>query len=268
MESFFALEPTKSYREYFNIWMVYAVSRDFSIDTYRKSETALGTYIHWDGRIKNNLNSVIYYDTPNPDIKLIAAVINGNNDGITYMKRYDTNYAFTGYLFGARRFLAGIFVHESAGHGFGLLADEYVESDIAEIPEYEKKLLEERQGIGQFLNVSLTNDPERVYWSHLIGHPRYPYVGLFEGGKYYSKGVGRSEIKSAMENSKTVFYFNAISRELIVKRILVLSGEGFTFEKFLEKDSDERRAISVNPKEHSICHDGMHGKHYPPILVV
>ena len=49
----------------------------------------------------------------------------------------------------------------------------------------------------------------------------------------------------------TDLYFNAISRELLVKRILELSGEGYSFDKFLQKDSDEGRptggSLSLSP---------------------
>lgn len=41
MESFFTIEPTKSYREYFNVYMVYAVSRDAYIGEY-PDHVALG----------------------------------------------------------------------------------------------------------------------------------------------------------------------------------------------------------------------------------
>jgi hypothetical protein len=37
--------------------------------------------------------------------------------------------------------------------------------------------------------------------------------------------------------SNGIKYFNAISRELIVKRILRIAGEPYSFETFLEKDT-------------------------------
>ena len=97
------------------------------------------------------------------------------------------------------------------------------------------------QARGLCFNISLTDDPAKVYWSHLIGHPRYPYVGIYEGGNHYGRGVWRSENESIMRSSHNYLYFNAICRELLVKRILELSGEGYSFEKFLQKDSDEGR---------------------------
>ncbi|WP_418982783.1 M64 family metallopeptidase, partial [Alistipes sp.] len=266
MESFFSLEPTKSYREYFNIWMVYAVSKCSYIDTYYSGDNALGTYVGSDGTFNTPITSIKTFIKPNPNAPVVAAIVNGYLGGVTYMKSY-ANYAFTGYSYGLKNFLANTFIHESAGHGLGLLDDEYVDSEIAEIPESEKKVLKENQNKGRFLNVSLTEDPKAVYWSHLIGHPNYPYVGIHRGGHYYAKGVWRSEYESVMNTTNSYLYFNTISRELIVKRILDLSGEGFTFEKFLEKDSDVGRPTSVSNADRVTRYEAIPYKHHPPILV-
>lgn len=60
-------------------------------------------------------------------------------------------------------------------------------------------------------------------------------------------------------------YFNAICRELLVKRILELSGEGYTFEKFLAKDSDVGRPGSAHSALQSASAD-LPYKHHPPIF--
>ena len=272
MESFFALEPTKSYREYFNIWMVYAVSRNAHIENDYSGETALRTFINSEGTINNPLTSIKDYRKPNPDTPVVATIVNGSSGGVTYAKLTGSNYAFTGLGYGARIVVSNTFVHETVGHGFGLLADEYVDSRDssrpAKISESDKRQLIEYQSAGRFLNVSLTNDPTKVYWSHLIGHPRYPYVSIYEGGYCFSQGVWRSEDESVMRSYNPKFYFNALGRQLIVKRILDLSGEGFTFEKFLEKDSDEGRPTPISAKNQPIQEDEIPYKHYPPILVV
>ena len=98
----------------------------------------------------------------------------------------------------------GTFIHETAGHAFGLLGDEYSTSGFDpgqpfEIPDYEATRLRNEQKKGWYLNLSLTSDPKSVYWAHLIGHPRYPYVGVLQGGYYYAFGVWRSESYSLMD---------------------------------------------------------------------
>lgn len=251
MESFFALEPTKSYREYFNIYMVYAVSRDTHIGKFGSGgNTALKVLLantrEWFD-VYNSAYHIIpeYYKVflqNNRVPSSVGVIINGTNGGVTFMQNMGPNCVFAGYYHGYRPSFRETFVHES-GHGFGLLGDEYVDYTggwtPGEIPESRKKQLRSEQADGWYLNVSLTDAPTQVSWSHLLGHPNYSYVGIHEGGYYYPKGVWRSEVNSAMRDND--MYFNAFCRELIVKRILELSGEGYTFEKFLAKDSDEGR---------------------------
>ena len=246
LESFFSIEPAKTYRDYFNVYMVYAVSRKAYIGDDR-DQVALGTIVDLDQIIDNRLDKLpdyVYRPVVSGNTPFVSVVINNHTAGLTWMgKPYiRPSYSFSGYPPGDRRYLRGNLLHETIGHGFGLVGDEYAEGYLTgEIPDYKKDELRASQKKGWYLNVSLTNDPHSVYWSHLIGHARYPYVGIYEGGYYYDLGVWRSEDKSVMRDGRSNLYFNAICRELIVKRILELSGEEYTFEKFLEKDSDEGR---------------------------
>ena len=279
MESFFAIEPTKSYREYFNVHMVYAVSRDAYIGAFDSGgQTALGVqtensrqwfYIY---TAQQRLESyyrlpVLAYERP---VHSVGIVINGVKGGVTYMREpiSGPNFAFTGYVYGGREMSMGTFIHETAGHAFGLLGDEYSTSGFDpgqpfEIPDYEATRLRNEQKKGWYLNLSLTSDPKSVYWAHLIGHPRYPYVGVLQGGYYYAFGVWRSESYSLMENS-TNFYFNTICRELIVRRIMALTGEEYTFDKFLAKDSDKDRPNLSKSRSQQI--KDQERRHQPPII--
>ena len=259
MESFFSIEPTKTYRDYFNVHMVYAVSRRACIGD-DPSQVALGTVLDKTNGISNRLNLIpdyIYTAVPRGVIPYPSIIMNNNNVGLTFLKGsgiIEPNYSFSGYSIGGRGYLKSTVLHESVGHGFGLLADEYINylsDDWQEISDSKKNRLKLDHEKGLSLNVSLTDDPTSVYWSHLIGHSRYPYVGVYEGGYYYASGVWRSEYESVMRSSRDYLYFNAISRELLVKRILELSGEGYSFDKFLQKDSDEGRptggSLSLSP---------------------
>ena len=256
MESFFSIEPTKTYRDYFNVHMVYAVSRRACVGD-DPTQTALGTV--WDkvNGVTNRLIQLpdyVYVPVSRGVIPYPSIIVNGKKTGFALMKGtgiIEPNYAFSCYLCGGLDYLKYSILHESVGHGFGLLADEYVDYIDQELPESNKNRLKLDQAKGLYFNVSLTNDSRSVYWSHLIGHPRYPYVGVYEGGCKYNNGVWRSERVSLMSTLLTDLYFNAISRELLVKRILELSGEGYSFDKFLQKDSDEGRptggSLSLSP---------------------
>lgn len=279
MESFFAIEPTKSYREYFNVHMVYAVSRDAYIGAFDSGgQTALGVqtensrqwfYIY---TAQQRLESyyrlpVLAYERP---VHTVGVVVNGVKGGVTYMREpiSGPNFAFTGYVYGGREMSMGTFIHETAGHAFGLLGDEYSTSGFDpgqpfEIPDYEATRLRNEQKKGWYLNLSLTSDPKSVYWAHLIGHPRYPYVGVLQGGYYYAFGVWRSESYSLMDESAD-FYFNTICRELIVKRIMALTGEEYTFDKFLAKDSDKDRPNLSNSRSQRT--KDQERRHQPPII--
>jgi hypothetical protein len=72
-------------------------------------------------------------------------------------------------------------------------------------------------------------------WSHLIFHPSYAQdVDMWEGGYNHTRGVWRSENASCM--ATFIPYFNAISRQAIVERIMALSGNSFDFDSFVFND--------------------------------
>ena len=72
-------------------------------------------------------------------------------------------------------------------------------------------------------------------WSHLIFDPQFQmYVDMYEGGFFHQRGVYRSEVNSCMNNN--IPYYSAISREVIVKRIMEYAGEEYTFEMFKAND--------------------------------
>lgn len=241
MEMFFAIEPTKSYREYFNIYMSYAVSRDAYIaERNDGGKTALDIYIYNDVFTPNQTKQILenYYNITNINSKIptIGVIINGGGSiSLTKQQPYSLgfSYGLIAFKHGSRYGFRGPFIHNNVGHAFGLFADEYYGN--GEISENVKEYFIEDQKEGLYLNVSPTNDPKSVNWSHLIGHYKYPYVSIYQGGYNYDKGIWRSELYSVMQNTDN-FYFNAICRELIVKRILELAGEEFSFEKFVQKD--------------------------------
>lgn len=270
MESFFALEPMKSYREYFNVHMVYAVSNNAYICEDRShSAMQIATSNYRDGEIDPRFQFIDEYTIvcPRPAymFRFPSIIINGYTTGVTYLNSYTQNYAFLGYSPGGLLRTKNLLQHESVGHGFGCLADEYdnyISDGNYQITESARKRLQGEQAKGWCQNVSLTNDPKQVPWAHLIGQPRFPKVGIYEGGYYYVKGVWRSESQSIMLES-SYLYFNAFCREQIVKRILEISGEGYTFEKFLEKDRED----SPNRSSEAYTTYGLtpQYKHVPPV---
>jgi hypothetical protein len=68
-------------------------------------------------------------------------------------------------------------------------------------------------------------------------------VGIFEGAALYRYGAWRSEETNCMINN--IKYYSVACREQIVKRILTISGEGYTLEKFFEKDYERTPASAA-----------------------
>ncbi len=252
IEAFFSIEPYKSYREYFTIYIVAGISKESGMSVTSQNifrNTCFGvtkTGAANTTGITCNSESVFNYVKKVPgitdtDLTKTSIILLSNEDvyagtclmwstgrsiGISPVCRRGTPTSMT--------YFHSIVMHESGGHGWGRLADEYI-NEQTEIPADKVTELLKWQGFGHYLNVSSTSDMTKVSWSDFIGLPDYSNrVGAFEGGHYYSKGIWRSEQTSCMINN--MHYYNAASRRLIVKRILEVSGEGFTFQKFLEKD--------------------------------
>ena len=87
--------------------------------------------------------------------------------------------------------------------------------------------------------MDFTDDPSKIKWSAFLTDSRYKdEVGIFEGGALYTTGAYRPSENSMM--NMNFEYFNAPSRWAIYKRIMELSGESASFEKFLQYDAVNR----------------------------
>ena len=125
--------------------------------------------------------------------------------------------------------------HEAGGHGFGRLLDEYRYYDN-EVPTAERDRIRDwRKSEPHYANnISLTGNRDEVHWKDYFSISGYEAVGMYEGALLYKKGVWRPEEISCMEDNRS--YYNAPSREAIVRRIMTASGKTFSFESFLAKD--------------------------------
>ena len=134
----------------------------------------------------------------------------------------------------------GLVHHEAGGHGFGKLADEYIyHNSFVSACGYGcgdvRPAIWNMKSYGFYDNISLTGDWNEIEWSHLIFDPQYSnVVDVYEGAYMHARGVYRSEATSCMNNN--IPYYNAISREAMVKRIMKYAGEEYSFEAFKAKD--------------------------------
>ena len=246
IEALFSIEPYKTYRDYFSVYMVFAHSLESGatqIDKGIYKMTAFGTTFDDTGTgMSTNTDKAFEYAQKVPG--MLAYNINNT---CVFMMVNQNRYAGTCWMWPSGKSVAicpvsrtsgnysyaGVILHEGGGHGFGRLADEYVNS-TTQIPSSEVTSYRASQGSGMYLNVDFISDPQQVLWSHFLGLSGYNKVGVFEGAALYRYGAWRSEETNCMINN--IKYYSVACREQIVKRILTISGEGYTLEKFFAND--------------------------------
>lgn len=243
MEHFFNIEPYKSNRKYFNVYMIFAQSEEagvngeipgITINNRFGSIYGEGTNIDWSDSICEVYLNLI------PELRDVVEMT-------TILFLNSSKYAGTARLYSSGFCIAacpiskeappydfeGLVHHEAGGHAFGLLADEYIYG--GEASEDVKAEVFLWQKFGCYRNISLTNDLSRVPWSDFIGKEKYTYVGAYEGAFLYQSGIWRPEKVSCMDIN--IPYYNAPSRWAIVDRIRRLAGEPYTFEDFMQSDN-------------------------------
>ena len=244
MEEFFAIEPYKTFRDRFNVYAVKVVSTNDRIGN--GYSTALSCSFGSGTTVLGDDNACYSYaqkvpGITNQDNLLICVMVNSliskGTTSMSYMRQ--SGVAYTTTIGNMRELYGDVLRHEAGGHGFAFLSDEYTNHfDYAPADHIENYNSMYKQ-YGWFSNVDFTDDPAKIRWSAFLSDERYKdEVGIFEGGALYMKGVWRPSRNSVM--NENMGDFNAPSRWAIYKRIMELSGEGASFEKFLEYDAVNR----------------------------
>ncbi len=233
------VEPMKSYAEYINIYAVKVVSKHGAIgESY---DTALSTYTGTGTSIGGNDTTVFAYANKVGGLDLsktvIAVMANSSKySGTTYTYSSGHAIGYTSVMNGTYSYMMdNTFRHEVVGHGFGKLVDEYIYYDTEITTSYKTSFNTSRNTFNMGYN--LTIDETDLPWEHFLDCEGYDMVQNYEGGYFFQYGVWRSEYNSCMNDN--VPYFSAISRELMVKRILSQAGETYSFDDFVEKDVTE-----------------------------
>ena len=249
---FFDIEPYVTYKDYFNVYSVFGMSADSGMGTVNTiREARFGS--------QYTLNTGV-----EPDFETVfaaACTVDAINDDVakTLVILVENSYEYSGlcYMWGDGSAVAlvpmsndpapydfrGLIHHEAGGHGFGKLADEYIYWNTF-IPIDLIKVVREMKSYGFYENISLTGDWNEIEWSHLIFDPQYSnVVDVYEGAYMHTRGVWRSEATSCMNNN--IAYYNAISREAMVKRIMKYAGEEYSFEAFKALDHESLPSTSA-----------------------
>lgn len=259
IKAIFNTEPYKTYQDYFNVYKIVAVSAEEGADntsTGDMKDTFFGA--GWNNSysdMKCDHNTVFNFvqqycpdivkgQTTIDKIAIIVVVNDERYGGMCWSWSTGRAYCICPIAKGgAPLYWSGGYegtglnkgdwtntvVHEGGGHCFGKLGDEYYSSE-----GYYPNSYISGHSWPVPMSLNLIANKNNVLWQHFIGLNDYPKVGLYEGGSGYLHGVWRSELISCMIDNR--FYFNAPSRELIVKRIKSLAGETYSFEDFLARD--------------------------------
>ena len=253
---FFDIEPYLTYKDYFNVYSVFGMSADSGMGTVNTiREARFGSQYTLNEGVSPDFETVFAgacVAPINDDVSttLIILIENSNEyNGLCYMYGDGSAVAICPMSSDPAPYdFRGIVHHEAGGHGFGKLADEYVYFNTF-IPETNcrdciaKAGIRQMKSYGFYENISLTGDWNEIEWSHLIFDPQYSnVVDVYEGAHYHTRDVFRSEATSCMNNN--IPYYNAISREAMVKRIMKYAGEEYSFEAFKAKDYESLPSLA------------------------
>lgn len=275
-------EPYASFKDYINVYTVYAVSQnEIPYETHTVFDASINYFDPDNGVLSYRENSEVYkYASvafPDKDLEEVAMILIINQaegegdawtDGVagheaSYNEWEDDagNYHSDGDLRAIgminRRdrsqteLFSQIVAHEF-GHVFAGLADEY-HLYYNDISEWEKNLYSTFYRVfGWWSNVDYTSDPQTIRWKKFLEDERYSGtgIGIYLGGHGYVSGAWHSSEDSIMNiTDGTNKMFNAPSREAIYKRIhkLALGKEWqYDYETFVEYD---QKNIAVEKAE-------------------
>ena len=254
MDHFFAIDPYKTYCNYFTAHTGIAVSAESGIGgvntvvhnrfhTYAKGGSTLGPLtVGGDKEIleyacqaptvnNENLGNSLIIMVPNTTDYGGICYMYGDGSAIAYCPKSTYEYPYDFRV---------VVQHVAGGHGFGKFADEYIYHNAFIdacpcmcCPHVDGFLA--GKAMGWYGNLSLSGKMQEVPWSHLIFHEKYHnFVDIFEGGFFHTRGVFRSEQNSCMNNN--IPYYSTICRETIVKRIKAIAGETYSFDDFVAND--------------------------------
>ena len=273
MNAIFKDEPYASFRNYFNVYEVYAVSEN---ELPGESNTVFDVVL---GGIDSENGPYSYYEEynikkyariPDDDINETCVILIVNQTpgilaGVAhpgYIIEGDdvndvTDYARGGSVALVCRqmgddYYSFVVAHEF-GHGFAKLADEYIVYGGA-MEDWEKEsYINMSNQYGWWKNIDFTNNPASIKWSRFLSDERYAgTVDIYEGATY-SNGCWRPSEYSIMHNDAVESMFNAPSREAIYKRIhrLAFGKEWqYDYEEFVEYDQkniDAEKAALAAP---------------------
>lgn len=258
-ECFFGIEPYKSMREYFNVYVTFPLSQEKGVNTMytyvnNRFGTLQGMSSLLEGQARDATSTQLIMETDevwqyvidntpvnedNQWYSLIIAVPNSTDyEGNTVFMNGGMNIAICPPSEQAYpRDTRGVIQHEAGGHAFAYLGDETIVRNAFASASV-KRDIEDKHGRGWYANLATTGKLNSVPWAEFIFDPDYSdYVDVYEGGYGYTRGIYRPEANSCMNYG--IPYYNTPSRLSIYRRILDYAGESFSMANFRAQDTFE-----------------------------
>lgn len=252
MENLFTEEPVKSLREYFDVFMINAVSEN--------NDFGMGYKTAFSCKLAGGNSTVIKGDDVSVQVyvgkvlkeekkknSLAVVVLNTSvYAGTTYLGYQDGNGKFIEFAIAycpvietlESEHFRQVLVHEAVGHGFGKLEDEYVYLDKGNVTTLEMQRIRTMQANGWAQNVDFTASKDTVLWASFLTDSRYQneHLGVYEGACTYPKGAYRPS-EDSMMNSNTCA-FNAPSRKSLYEKVMKIGmdTEQVRYEDFVTFD--------------------------------
>lgn len=278
MDYMFAMEPYKSYRDYFNVYAV-PHSGEYELPEIGSGEvveTPFATYkgtdeYTTDGVSSNKLQMAeaykyAYEHTPVKADKgtlkdlTVGLVLNTDKRkyGVVAWSNNVNQYEDCGMsltpipIFGGD--LTTMFGHEMLGHGFGGFCENYFSGNGTFPPDQTFRSHQEKYQTR--LDVEFTDNPDQFVnraWAELY-KMGYRNVRIVEGAQNMRYGIWRAFWISVMGNgdkgstSGEVFYYNPVQREIILRTIYKLAGleDEYSLQTFLDYDQNNEENIRTD----------------------
>ena len=261
-ECFFAVEPYKSMREYFNVYVTFPLSQEKGVNTmYTYVNNHFGTLYGMNELTSSEITStalitesdeVMDYVVQRTPVKsenlwrTLVILVPNSTDYDGHTEFMDNGAALSICPPSDKPYpkdTRGVIQHEAGGHGFGKLGDEEITRNAFASSKV-KGEVENMHGRGWYDNLATTGKLSQVPWADFIFDTRYSdYVDVYEGGYGYTRGIYRPEVNSCMNYG--IPYYNTPSRLSIFRRIKDYAGEEFRMEDFLAGDTFEWGTTNV-----------------------
>ena len=288
MEALFSIEPYKSFRYLFNVYMINCVSKleGYSADNPRGSSAfncvfGEGTEVGGDEWVPHDYTRNVIGDKRKEEALMIVIINSNQYAGTCYMSSpsdssvgdFGNGYSVCYFtMCGSDEMLSKLLLHEAGGHGFAKLGDEYFYSHNGHITSWDYGLYKNLEVYGWYKNVDYsvdgTLDSSNVKWRYFLEDERYAYdgLGVYEGAMTYTSGAYRPTESSIMRSNEGGY--NAPSREAIYIRIHKLAyGKNwkYDYEDFVEYDAINRKSATPQAVPQSVVYGDI--PHTSPIVV-